>query len=486
MRQPFGIVLDFYLFREHRDLADDLPDEFVTLHWKHHVPYRNKVAERLAYLFRLKVLPGGIDLLCRLHHAGQHLRFGEHQRDVVQHQFFQFGGGNALDRTGRFDSFGIPVAKEVPVTFVSSFRGETFLHHASADSAPDQSQQRNKPLGTSARVPAFFLQQFLRVIPRFFVDDRLMYARIGLVVVFAHSDVDGVLQRLVDVRRGESAAAMRPAAPSADSCAGSESFCVKCRRRIPCGTELQIGREDAPDNFGFLRYNLQLFRIGVGDVSHGREPAAIHPFLLCRRHLVPDALGDDLALELGEGDEDVQHHAPGRTGGIDVLRHAGEFHMMFVKLSLCIDGIKVGLKQDCDIARTVANEITKIFSVDTLVTLPDEILAQYFQAIASNAENDDRTSFGIGGWLKRHAERDPQYALTIAEMYSGYEKNRKNDIYDHENNFTQLLALLFKDAEEREQTDNGKMLLRVIELQDFFLSKGVSQMKDWLKDAERP
>ena len=71
-------------------------------------------------------------------------------------------------------------------------------------------------------------------------------------------------------------------------------------------------------------------------------------------------------------------------------------------------------------------------------------------------------------------------------MYSEYEKNRKNDIYDHENNFTQLLTLLFKDAEELEQTDNGKMLLRVVELQDFFLSKGVSQMKDWLKDAERP
>lgn len=152
----------------------------------------------------------------------------------------------------------------------------------------------------------------------------------------------------------------------------------------------------------------------------------------------------------------------------------------------CIDGIQVGLKQDIDIARTVANEITKIFSTDTLVTLPTEILTQYFHIITNNSENNDLLSFRIGGWLKQHAERNPQYALKIAEMYSEYEKNRKNDIYDHKNNFTQLLTLLFKDAEELEQTDNGKMLLCVVELQDFFLSKGVSQMKDWLKDAERP
>ena len=124
--------------------------------------------------------------------------------------------------------------------------------------------------------------------------------------------------------------------------------------------------------------------------------------------------------------------------------------------------------------------------MDTLLSLPVEILAQYFHAISSPSNNYDRLSFRIGGWLKRHAERDPEYALKIAEMYSGYEKNKQYDIYDHENNFTQLLTLLFKYAEDLEQTDNGKMLLRVVELQDFFLSKGVSQMKEWLKDAERP
>ena len=49
-----------------------------------------------------------------------------------------------------------------------------------------------------------------------------------------------------------------------------------------------------------------------------------------------------------------------------------------------------------------------------------------------------------------------------------------------------LLTVLFREAEEREEQDNGEMLLRVLHLQDTMLMKGISAMDDWFKEAERP
>ena len=48
-----------------------------------------------------------------------------------------------------------------------------------------------------------------------------------------------------------------------------------------------------------------------------------------------------------------------------------------------------------------------------------------------------------------------------------------------------LLTLLFRYAEEIEESDNGEFLKRVIALQDMFFIKG-AKLESWLQDAERP
>ena len=77
-------------------------------------------------------------------------------------------------------------------------------------------------------------------------------------------------------------------------------------------------------------------------------------------------------------------------------------------------------------------------------------------------------------------------ALESTEIYLNYVRRLKLNLYDHENNLTQLLTRLFAQAEEQEESDAGAMLQRVVAVQDTLLALGVSGVNDWLKYAERP
>jgi len=70
--------------------------------------------------------------------------------------------------------------------------------------------------------------------------------------------------------------------------------------------------------------------------------------------------------------------------------------------------------------------------------------------------------------------------------YIAYLSNSVSYLYDHENLLVQLMTSLFAESEEREESDNGSMLTRVVRLQDLLLSLGGTSIDDWLKAAERP
>jgi hypothetical protein len=48
------------------------------------------------------------------------------------------------------------------------------------------------------------------------------------------------------------------------------------------------------------------------------------------------------------------------------------------------------------------------------------------------------------------------------------------------------MTSLFAESEEREESDNGSMLARVVRVQDLLLSLGGNSINDWLNAAERP
>ena len=121
-----------------------------------------------------------------------------------------------------------------------------------------------------------------------------------------------------------------------------------------------------------------------------------------------------------------------------------------------------------------------------VISIPIELIRLCFTVFESDSESKHNRLFGFDKWLNNTSLRDPEQALAAAEIYLAYVNRTKPYLYDHENNLTQLLTRLFAEAEEREESDHGAMLQRVILVQDALLSFGVDGINDWLRAAERP
>jgi len=67
-------------------------------------------------------------------------------------------------------------------------------------------------------------------------------------------------------------------------------------------------------------------RFATSFVPQRRHPAHPQALALTGGDLVADALPGDFPLELGEGEQDVQHQPPHRGGGIELLGHGDEGH----------------------------------------------------------------------------------------------------------------------------------------------------------------
>ena len=153
----------------------------------------------------------------------------------------------------------------------------------------------------------------------------------------------------------------------------------------------------------------------------------------------------------------------------------------------CLAGIEAGLNAENLHAVTVAHEFLELFrEVAPLISVPIELIRRTFHLLKAETDSARRNFFGFDAWLNATSLRDPMYALEAAEIYLDFSRHTKTDVFDHENNLTQLLTRLFAQAEEQEESDSGTMLQRVVKLQDALLAAGVHAVNDWLKAAERP
>jgi hypothetical protein len=153
----------------------------------------------------------------------------------------------------------------------------------------------------------------------------------------------------------------------------------------------------------------------------------------------------------------------------------------------CLTGIEAGLKANTLHAAAVAGRMERLFpKKHPLISIPIELIQLCFDIFESDSENKHYRPFGIDEWLNATSHRNPDQALAVSEIYLAYVNRTKLFLYDHENNLTQLMTRLFAEAEEREESDHGVMLQRVVSLQDMLLSLGVDGVNDWLRAAERP
>ncbi|MBN9225698.1 MULTISPECIES: NACHT domain-containing protein [Legionella] len=153
----------------------------------------------------------------------------------------------------------------------------------------------------------------------------------------------------------------------------------------------------------------------------------------------------------------------------------------------CLIGIETGLNSNWSHAKAISHQMVQLFCENlSVISIPIELIRLLFAIYESDTENKRPSFLGLGSWLNATAHLDPERALTVTEIYLVYVSRTKSYLYDHENNLTQLLTRLFAEAEEREESDHGAMLKRVVLLQDMLLSLGVNSINDWLKAAERP
>ncbi len=152
----------------------------------------------------------------------------------------------------------------------------------------------------------------------------------------------------------------------------------------------------------------------------------------------------------------------------------------------CLAGIEAGLKADSPHAVAVARQVDNIFRDNAQpVSIPIELIRLCFRVFDSDSEHKHHRLFGFDEWLNAISQRDPELVLAATEIYLAYVSHTKPYFYDHENRLVQLMTRLFSEAEEREESDHGAMLQRVVSVQDLLLSLGVNSISDWLKAAER-
>ena len=153
----------------------------------------------------------------------------------------------------------------------------------------------------------------------------------------------------------------------------------------------------------------------------------------------------------------------------------------------CLAGIEKGLNAQKNHAVAVARKMNRIYQDDTpFVSIPIELIGLCFAVLQTDSENRHRDVFGFTKWLNLVFRRDPEHALAATEIYITYLSNTVNYLYDHENLLGQLMTSLFAESEEREESDQGSMLTRVVKVQDLLLSLGGGSINDWLNAAERP
>lgn len=173
-------------------------------------------------------------------------------------------------------------------------------------------------------------------------------------------------------------------------------------------------------------------------------------------------------------------------GAVSVWTHGGNF---LKHQDQCISGLDAGLSAGAPHAEVVAEQIGHLFNdKSSVIPVPIDLIRCCFEVFknASDQEKKHLRFFGFHEWLNATSLREPEQVLVATEIYLDYVCHCKPNLYDHENSLTQLMTRLFAEAEEREESDRGEMLQRVVRIQDALLSLGLNGLDAWLKAAERP
>lgn len=167
------------------------------------------------------------------------------------------------------------------------------------------------------------LEQVVHALPDLRVHDRLVLAVVDLALVPHLADVKRVGQRPVQQIFCDRLTWMFTATLG-DPLLGGPAPGVDGLHGLDESAMLQVQLEHAPDSLGFIRVHHKASTTAVDVIAkHGDAP---DPFSLSTRraHFVASALGDNLPLELGEAQQDVQREPADGVGAVELLSNGDE------------------------------------------------------------------------------------------------------------------------------------------------------------------
>lgn len=148
----------------------------------------------------------------------------------------------------------------------------------------------------------------------------------------------------------------------------------------------------------------------------------------------------------------------------------------------CVMGLLAALHGAKDKGR-ILNEMHSIFSNSEGYPIDLTLIRSYFSLTATEKAKHSRDAYGAGEWLASVVATDPEHAVSAIEIM--LDSSAQLDRGDG-TPYAKLMTSLFREAEERELSDQGRFLSRVVTVQDSLLRLGMHSLDDWLKDAERP
>src|SRR3984893_14466478 len=154
-------------------------------------------------------------------------------------------------------------------------------------------------------------------IPERLIDNRLVFAQMGLLVVDDLAPIDAVLQHQIEGTAGKWLAT-RDSARGARPQLALDAQGLQLVSQPPDRAEFGIAAKNEAHDFrlAFDDHELAVLRL----IAERRHPPHPHPLLLRGGDLVANALADDLALELREGQQHVEGQAPHRGCRVELLR----------------------------------------------------------------------------------------------------------------------------------------------------------------------
>lgn len=266
----------------------------------------------------------------------------------------------------------------------------------------------------------------------------------------------------------------------------------------------------------------ELFRLCTADASPALWNAA-EPCLYYAYHqqfdIVRGALERILAAagtQEGEEDDDDDNSSLATWGRISALASLSghiPFTTLIVKLSsleckqswqgatsvwiananlnehrqACLEGLALALESPSAAALT-GTAMESLFDAEMAPEgLAPGLLRRMFAALRLSASKTRHYHpHGFLAWAAAAAKTDPELALSGLEELASFLFDEGQSVYDHREDIPRALTELFREAEERELGDEGRLLRRVIEVQDRLLAIGVHGIQEWLAAAERP